>query len=98
MRSSHSRESGWRKTARRPPHTSSSSVAGLRIEGGQLSSSQRRVSRRKASSVIASLRGASRAPRLRHVEREVLDHVLLPTDGLAPPHLDEQIARGDSVL
>ena len=50
MRSSHTFASRSAKTARRPPQTSFASPAiGRRIEGGQLSSIQPRISRRKRS-------------------------------------------------
>src|SRR5688572_19914557 len=33
-----------------------------------------------------------------HVERDVLDHVFLPADRLAPPELDENVSRREAIL
>jgi hypothetical protein len=61
MRSSHSLLSGFLYTALRPPQIRSSSGMGVRIDGGQLSSSQARTSVRKVSSVLIQAALASRA-------------------------------------
>ncbi len=49
IRVSQTRDSGLTNFSRRPPHTVSSSLPGVRIDGGQFASSQARVSLRNVS-------------------------------------------------
>ena len=70
---------------------------GVRIEGGQLSSSQRRTPAGSARARRQSAHAVALHARARQVERDVLDHVLLAADRLAPAHLDEDIARRHAV-
>ena len=81
--------------ALRPPQTSSSSAADRRAH-------RRRAARLEPGADLVAERlqlahAAALARRLRHVERDILDHVLLAADRLAPAQLDQDVARRHAV-